>query len=76
MKQKKKEEKNGRPQEVYNHIITVTFFSSQIKQYLSGKEKKKKNPEETARLLADKGAQAGTAKLVLDIINTQKNDAH
>lgn len=39
MKQKKK---NGWPQEVYNHVITVTFFSSQIKPYLSWKGRKKK----------------------------------
>lgn len=64
--------KNGRPQ-VYNHIITVTFFSSQIKPYLSRKKEKGKKKKLRGSSLMEE--HAGTAKLVLDIINTQKNDA-
>lgn len=77
MKQKKKRRKKwptsrSLQPRYYSYIFLITDKTIPVRK----REKKKKNPEETARLLADKGAHAGTAKLVLDIINTQKNDAH
>ena len=75
MKQKKKQEMADL-KKFTTTLLQLHCFSSQIKPYLSRKGKKKtKKPEETVRLLADRGTHTGTAKLVLDIINTQKNDA-
>lgn len=71
MKQTKKKWPTSRSLQprYYSYIFLITDKTIPVRK--GGKKK----TEETARLLVDKGARAGTAKLVLDIINTQKNDA-
>lgn len=75
-KREKKKKKWPTSRSLQPRYYSYTFLITEKTIPVRKEERKKKNKtEETARLLVDKGARAGTAKLVLDIINTQKNDA-